>query len=403
MLDKLLKNKRNNLTTIICLILLSLTILFPAGVLNPSSRIERTSEYIAEIAKKNTKTGKYVSLMIEPNDRTDKKINNAYYEFHSLYAIFKEGLATYVGTANADKTENSINIKELNDNVNFSILNVDSGFGVKEYYVDKEGNMVFKQEFYPLELMFYSNHPMIPGSYSFLYLSKSRATQLLDARGLEHTRENYHGLLNQLITVEINGIDYSFAIDNIYLEQNYFYDALNETIGEFFLAGQKYPPEIKRQGMFFLRNYAYQNKYFIEYATKLYSQNDFDYKILEYNFIDKTIIDQNRLQFFASSKGEVGSVLITLLSAIFLLSAFLQMVFGKFDFKIKNHLLIAGSIFFPYLIFWIIHLISNDPLLFSNYSLTCFIWFTIVFIICYLVLFLLTHSLKRGKNEKNNR
>ena len=402
MLNKLIKNKINNPITIFCLIFVSLTILFPAGSLSPSSTIERTSQYIAEIAENNTKTGKYVSLMIEPNDNTDKRINDAYYEFHSLYAVFREGLATYVGTANADKNEHSIKIKEFNDGVNFSVLNVDSGFGVKEYYKDREGNMVYKQEFYPLELMFYSNHPAIPGAYSFLYLSKSRATQLLDLKGLEHSRENYHSLLNQLITIEIDETDYFFAIDNIYLEQNYFYDALHETIGEFFLAGQKYPPELKRQAMFFLRNFPYQNKYFIEYATQLYPQSDFDYKILDYNFKNKTKIDNSRLIFFSSSKGQAVSILLTLLSVILLLCSLLLITFGGFSFKIQNHLLIVLSMLIPYLIFWIIHLSSNDPLLFSNYSTTCFIWFVIAFTAYYLVLFLLRYRAKRGKDVKIN-
>lgn len=397
----LFRNKKSTLISTVCLLVASLSLLFPAGSLKSSVAIERTSEYIADIAQNDTKSGKYVSLMIEPNDSTDEKIRNSYYEFHSLYAVFREGLATYVGTANADKSENTIRIKGSSDETNFSFLNVDSGFGVKEYYKDEEGNMVYKQEFYPLELMFYSNHPMIPEAFSFLYISKSRATEILDEKKLEHTRENYHSLLNQLITLEINGVDYVFAIDNIYLEQNYFYDALNETIGEFFLGGQKYPPEIKRQAMFFLRNYAYQNKYFIEYASSIYPEKDFNYKLLDYNFTNEIRIDENRLVFSATPKADAAAIMITFLSALLLLLAIAFVALGSFDFSIMNHLLVFGSLFLPYVIFWFTHFFTKDPLLFSNYSTTCSIWFMLVFIGCYLILFLIKIG-REKKHEKTN-
>ena len=141
--------------------------------------------------------------------------------------------------------------------------------------------------------------------------------------------------------------------------------------------------------MFFLRNYAYQNKYFIEYATQLYSKSDFNYKLLDYNFTNKIKLDSGRIVFFASSKGQVGCVLLTILSALLLLCAMVIVAIGKFEFVIKNHFIIAGSIFLPFVIFWIVHSISKDPLLFSYYSTSCVMWFVLAFIIFYLPLLLI--------------
>ena len=392
-----MENKRINLIAIISLIFFSLLVIFPFGALHTSTVVENTSEYLADVTQNHTTNGKYTAMMIEPKDGSDKKINNPYFEFHYLYGVFREGLATYVGSVNADKGHN-IKFQDIDEDVNFSFLNVDSGFSVKEYYVDKTtGEMVYKQEFYPLELMFYSNHPMVAGAYSFLYISQSRANDLLDKKGLDHTKENYQTLLNNpenLITLEFDGVPYKFAIDNIYYERNYFYYALNEVMGEFFLAGQKYPDGIKRQGMFFLRNYAYQNKFYIQYATSLYSQNDFAFKVLDRNFKSGFKIDESKLIYTAGIGGDIGATILLVLAIIVLLIPLLLMYFGEFEFKPINHLLVGSAIVLPYFIFWIIHLISKSVLLFSSFSTIAELWCIVGFVVLYLVLFLIKRPRK---------
>lgn len=397
-IKKIFKNKRINLILALSMVFVSLLSLFPIGALNSSTVVEETSEYLADVTQNHTINRKYTAMMIEPKDGSDKKINNPYIEFHYLYGIFREGLATYVGSVNADKSHN-IKLKDIEEDVNFSFLNVDSGFGVKEYYKDKTtGEMVYKQEFYPLELMFYSNHPMVTGAYSFLYISQSRANDLLDKWGYEHTKENYQKILNNpeyLITLEFDGVEYKFAIDNIYYERNYFYDALNEVMGEFFLAGQKYPSVIKRQGMFFLRNYAYQNQFYIRYATSLYSQSDFTFKVLERNFVNGFKINESKLVYTSSANRDVASVVLLVLAILVLIASLLLMYFGTFEFKRINHLLVGGAAILPYVIFWIIHLISKSVLLFSSFSTIAELWCLVGFVAIYLFLFLI----KRKKKE----
>lgn len=364
--------------------------------MHSSTTVENTSEYLADVAENHTTNGRYAAMMIEPNNETDKKINNPYYEFHYLYGIFREGLATYVGSANADKSH-SIKLKEIDEDVNFSFLNVDTGFSVKKYYTDESGNMIYKQEFYPLELMFYSKHPMIPGSFSFFYISQRRADSILEKRGLPHsTRDDYSKLLNTLTTVEFDGVEYQYAIDNIYLEQNYFYDALNEVMGEFFLGGARYPNNLKKQGLFFLRNYSYQNKYYIQYAAQLYSLSEFDYKILDYNFNDGFKIDESKLIYKSESNADIFAIFILVFAIVLLISAVTLLFFGTYEFTILNHAFVAGASFLPYFLFWVIHVISNNVFIFSNFSTSCELWCLIGLTVFYLVIMLI----KRQRREK---
>lgn len=396
LLNKILKDKKTNLITIFCLIFFSLLIIFPAGALHSSAVVEDTSEYLADVAEKHTVNKKYAAMMIEPNDTTDKKINNPYNEFHFLYGIFREGLATYVGSVNADKSH-IVKLKDINEDVNFSFLNVDSGFGVTDIK-DKDGNhLYYKQEFYPLKLMFYSNHPQVKGAKSFIYISQRRANCILDKYNLAHTSENYQKILNNedyLVTLDFDGTDYKFAIDNIYLEEDYFYEALDETIGEFFLAGQWYPPGFKRQGLFFLRNYAYQNKYYIQYATQLYSLDDFNFKILERNFINDFKIDSSKLIYVGNKSGDAGAILLLVFSIVLLIIAAFFIFVSIFRFNIVNSLFVGGFLLTPYIIFWIIHEITKSAFLFTNFSTTCYIWCLLSFIFVYFVLFLIKRSKK---------
>ncbi len=400
-LNRVINDKKTNLITVLCLIFFSLLVIFPIGAINSSTVVENTSEYLADVAEDHTVNGRYAAMMIEPNDATDKTVNNPYYEFHYLYGIFREGLATYVGTVNADKSH-TVKLKDIDEDVNFSFLNVDTGFGVADIK-DKDGeHLYYKQEFYPLKLMFYSDHPQVKGANSFLYISQSRANCILDKYGLEHTTDNYKKILNKeeyLITLEFDGEEYKFSIDNIYLEDDYFYEALDETIGEFFLAGQWYPPGFKRQGLFFLRNYAYQNKYYIQYATKLYSLDDFDFKILDHNFTNGFKIDESKLVYVGNKSSDVWSILLLIFAVIVLVAAIILIAVGAFSFTISNSLFVGGAALIPYIIFWIIHAISKSALLFSNFSTTCEIWCLLGLTIAYFVLFLAKRNRRVKETE----
>ena len=384
-LNKVLNDRKINIITILFLIFFSIAAIFPIGAMHSSSSIENTAEYLADVAKNHSTSGTYAAMMIEPNNTTDKKIKDPYNEFVDLYGIFREKIATYVGTANAEKSH-TIKLKEIDEDINFSFLNVDRGFGVEKYYEDDQGNVVYRQAFYPLELMFYSEHKAISDSYSFFYISQTRADSILEKRGLPHASlQDYSVLLNKLTIVEIDGKEYKFAIDNIYYERNYFYDALTEVMGEFFLGGQKYPQEIKRQGLFFLRNFAYQNKFYIDYATTEYSEKDFNFHILKYNLQDNFEINQDKIVFFPSTSSDITAVFLLVIAIAILSCSVFLMFRSVFEFKVINIIFCCIALFAPYLLFWIIYLFSKNVFLFSAFSTASVMWSSLGFIaVCFI-------------------
>lgn len=394
-LTKLLKNKKYNLIAILVLLFSSLLPIFPIGSFHHSSTVEKTSEYLADVASNHTVSGTYVAMLIEPNERTNKKIYDTEHEYRSMHGVFREKIATYAGTINAEKSH-VIKLKELGDDTNFSFLNVDVGYSTPEYK-NEDGDSVFKTAFYPLELMFYSEHKF---DYPFFYISQSRADSILEKRGLPHSSlEDYSVLLNQFTIIEIDGVDYEFIINNIYYEKNYFYRALKEVMGEFFLGGNRVPEQIKRQALFFLRNYKYQNKFYIDYATRIYPESDFKYRVLGSNFKDGFIIDKTQVVFFPTTALDSLSILFLVVSVIFLVCSLGLMFFGSFEVCIKSTLLVGTTVLLPYLIFWIIYLIFDNVLLFSGFSTSCVLYCLLGLIIFYFIIFLVKRS--RRKNHSS--
>lgn len=375
--QKILKNKITTFFLVFSLIFCSLTLLFPAGALHSSTKIEATSEYIADIAENHSKNGKYAAMMVEPKDGSTQKIRDSYDEFLALYGIFREGLATYSEAVNADKTHN-VSIKELNNGVNYSFFHIDRGYGAEPY----KGH--YKTMTYPLEVMFNNKHPYDPKG-SFVYVSQSVADKLLDSQGKEHNEANYKSLIHYFITIEIDGKKVKYYIDNIYYEINYFYDALYEVMGDFIVGGAYYPPGVfKKQGIFFLRNYSYQNEYYINYATSIYPSTDFDYRLLERNLDKDFVVDYSRINLFVNNQFNYVCYLILSVCILLLVLSILLLIFGDFTVTLKNHLLIALALFGPYLIFFLAHLIFKNVMLFSSFSTMCCLWCCLVYIILYI-------------------
>lgn len=384
--------------------------MFPSAALNSASRVEYTAEYLANVAQKHTVGGNFVTMMVEPNDNTTKKVNDPYSEFHYLDGTFKEDYPAYVGAVNADKSH-TVKIKEADDPenpINFSFLHADSGYGVKPLGED-DGVPIFVQEFYPLELMFYSNHPTLPGARSFIYIPQAIATRLLDNdvfseitlnEGETYTREDYLTLLNKIVTLEIDGIDYNYAIDNIYFDNTVFVDSLQEVMGDFIFGGFNHPEGVfKPQALFFMTKYTYQNKYYLDHANYLYSTENFTYKVLDKNLKHDYSIDVSKLYLEQNVGLDVLSYVLLAISIVLLVGSVLFIVFGVFAFTIKNTLFVGGALFLPYAIYWFSYLAFGNSLFFSIFATTWQMWLIIAYIVAYFFFFLVKRSKSKVKAE----
>ena len=373
------------------LFVVSFSLCFISGSVNPALKTEETAEYVANIAKNHTKNGMYAALLVEPNDNTEKKLIDTGTELYSLYGVFRENIASFASTVNADHVYD-VRFKDIETN-NLSYVYVTSGFNTVSYH----GH--YKHEYYPLELMFMrdKDHEVWGQSNfnSLLYISQTQADKLLDSKGMEHNEENYKSLLKTRIFLTTNGIEKEWQIEDIYLEQNYFYDAVSECAGEFVFAwsSDAFLQGPKKQSMYFLSSYAFRNSFYFDYATTLYPQSDFVYKINEYNLINNFKIDDSRLIFSNDSKDSVGSSLILVLGIVLVLSDFVVIYLFITDLKWWHHFLFGSSAIVPYLIFKIVFLISGNPLLFSTFSTKV----NLIMLLCSILVYVVILFIKKRK------
>ena len=394
LVNKIKKNKKINLVILLCSIFVSLSLLFPAGLLSGSTKIEQTADYLADVAQNHTQNGLYSGLIVEPNDSTDKEITNSVKEFRYLYGIFKERLATYVSTMNATHTH-EVHLTQVDSEINFSFLHNDSGNSYKEY------NGHYKHEVYPLELMLPADHIKKGGKEElpsgeqytgFIYISETRARELMPVKGITYDEDNpynsYKKLLGKYVTVEIDSKEYFYWIESVYLQDNYFSRAINEVVGEFIFCSA-YPSNVfKKQALFFLRNYSFQNKFYIDYLSKNYAHSDFNYHLLRYNIEDNFTIDESKLVFYSESS-DAGSVVLVVFSVLLALIGLVTFYISDFNKTLMYHLLVGAALLSPYLIFLIIHFVSKSVLLFSSFSTIWEFGVVLFFVLCYILILLI--------------
>lgn len=397
-IKKIVSNKKILFTTLVSVLFLaSFSLCFVSGACSPSVKTEKTAEYVANIATNHTKNGLYTALIVEPNDKTEKKLIDTGTELYSLYGVFKENIASYASTVNADHTYD-IRFRDI-ETSNLSYLYVTSGFNSVPYH----GH--YKHEYYPLELMFMrEKDPEIWGKSNFdslLYISQTQANKLLDLKGLEHTTDNYKNLLKTRIFLTTNGVEKEWQIEDIYLEQNYFYEAVNECAGEFVFAwsSNAFLKGPKKQSLYFLSPYAFRNSFYFEYATTLYPQSDFDYKISDFNFTDNFKVDNSKLVFSINSNDAIGSTLILVLGITLAMSNFVIIYFLLPEIRWWNHLIFGFSMIAPYLVFKLIFKLTGDVVCFSAFSTNANMIMLLSTIFVYLVVLLLKRRKANASNQ----
>ncbi|MCR4661090.1 MAG: hypothetical protein K5765_03690 [Clostridia bacterium] len=356
--------------------------------MNSKTKVEQTAEFVANVVKNNTKNGKYAALLVEPNEKTDKNLIDTNLELYNLYGVFRENIASYVSTVNADH-QYDVRFKSISTN-NLSYVYVTSGFNTVPYH----GH--FKHEYYPLELMF-KRDKLNPSFNSLIYISQSQADKFLDLDGLEHSTENYQSLLNTKVVLRTNGVEKEWQIEDIYLEQNYFYDAVTECAGEFVFAwsSDAFLKGPKKQSLYFLSSYSFRNLFYFDYATSLYPQSDFDYKVSDYNFIDGYKIDTSRLVFSTNSHDQIGSFLVLSFGILLDVSNLIAVYFLLPNIKWWYHIAFGISTITPYLVFKLIYLMTGNIALFSSFATTANMIMLLSTIFLYVIIVLLK---KRKRN-----
>lgn len=169
-----------------------------------------------------------------------------------------------------------------------------------------------------------------------------------------------------------------YTIQNIYYEQDYYYECINEVVGEFIIFSEYFSPSyysesgikkyVPSQRMYFFTDFAYQTKYFMDYINEAYVSNEYHIDIVDRNVI-KGPIDKNRiLQFRDMASLNKTSVFETIFIIVAIALAFVSIalfIVSEIHTNKLSVLLCFVAVFAPYLIFKVLYFVTKNIVLFS--------------------------------------
>ncbi len=369
----------------ICIFLFAASLVFLAsGATNSSTQVYSSAIYYSELIKNNDGI-KYLPLIVEQQDEKYGLADTAT-EFRSLYGAFGSRITNFAGTVNADK-ENKICFSDI-ETGNLSFIYANIGFSNSP---EKEGTKYYggyRHEFYPLHLLYKGTANKKREDFSFLYLSQSQADKLIAAKEEYNT---YDDLINESVDLEFNGEVYRWTIDNIYIEEDYFYDAVTNVMGEFLLGYRYYPEGFNKQATFFLNEHEYENKFFIDYATAAYSKSHYTYKTSDFRI---NVNDKKGLSF-TNINLDVLSYIVFLGALVLIGFAGFYIVQNRYFHSFTYCCYFVLSAIVPYALAHVIFLLFKNTYLFSPFGTTAIMIYIII-----LVLFLILAAILFGRKRK---
>lgn len=429
------KSFKRKETIISCAVaFLSFSLIFPAGVLSNETKDEICAEYYSQIASKYTIGGgdkKLSGLIVEP--KPGHNVSMAYdtqTEINNIWGAFKGENASFAPVINANK---EVNIRfvgaetgEQYSTNNLSILYSSVGDATETYHKKTVWNeekkkyeeipIDYKFQCSPLATMFPSGRSGMQ-SQIYIYISQTQAENKLKAENKEININNLHSLLDKPVDIDFNGELRTCIIHNIYLDNfeheykfpgegkkyNYYYGTdVGTILGDYIfistyaLQSGVFPKDLIKQGMYFMSEYAYRNKFYFEYARDCYSPADYSFKYATANLKSGFVPDDSILQKAVNAGGSnVGCALLTtLLCLLFVANLVFVFLFKLFMSPLFIALLGVSSIV-PYLLFRLIFAITKSVSIFSSYSTILNLVLLIILAISMFVLVLFTKVVKK--------
>lgn len=385
------------------LVLFGSVSLLVSGSTNSDTTIYKSASYIADLVEKHNDVD-HIAVVAEQKE--NGLVPDTASELRGLYGAFGNRESNYAGTINASKNYD-ITFADFNIDNRISFVYVQMGTQVSNKK-DDDGTVHHRMEFYPLELMFefYPNSPT--NFFSFLYLSTSQAREVIKQRYPDMFDNNatMDELLNNesfvLKCKEIigTGVNIRFGetiknyqITNIFYENDYFYNIVHNTIGEFLVGYNQYPAGYQKQATYFLNKYEYQNKFYLDYIKQRYTKDDFNFNV---SCVDlANTIDQNKALDFLENTNNFASISFLIISIVLILTAFTIM----FRFKLLNLTFIIYSflsLILPYIFGFLLWKITGKIAFFSPYFTTVFL----IYLLCISIFFLCCILIKKWKTPK---
>ena len=362
------RNKNRMLIVLnIFLIILGLSCSFISGFFSADIKLEKNAEYITKVVKENTNNKKYCGITVQ-STKDSGAVLDSNTEFHAHYGAFRQTKITYAPAINPDKKHNiqiSLNDKTLSDNLSALYI---GPIGTDKY------NGHYKHYTYPIEVMF-SDQRMYDVSENIMYISQTHANNILAEKGeLKNSQgafslSQYESLIKTIVTVNVDGGQYPFAIQNIYYESNYYFEGLADVMGEFIMVSYFMPKNLRSEqvNMYFMSGFDYQNLYFMNYIRNGYSNRKYLVRLNPYNIVGD--VDADYLLSFYYSQEEASEFLkvFIVLIGIFLSLVGLLLYFNLYNNKKKSLVLVYFCAFLiPYVIFYVLYQMSKNVLFLSR-------------------------------------
>ena len=390
----------------ICLSLLGLMIVFVGGIFSTNTQIEKVANYATEVVNNATEKQNLCAITVQAT-KESKPIADTDAEFHNLYGVFRQNKITFATTINPDR-EHNISITGISSNL--SLLYVGS-VGTKE---SERGEKRYRHLTFPIQTMFEDDRYYQINKY-VIYISKTHATKILESNGLEkqedgtYTFEDYKTLVASTINMTFDGAEYDFLIQNIYYETDYYYEGLYDVMGDFGIVSYYLPNDLsdKRKNMYFMSDYTYQNKYFMNYINSVYSSKKYLVQVNEFNLTSKINTDRLLSFYYGESISNTQwlAIVIFIIGGAIFLSSFCLYFYGKAKSgnrrRVFDYWIWFALLFTPYLIFQCLYLLTKEIAVLSEISSKVNGLFILLSIVLFYFLDLSTKTMHKTKLVTN--
>ena len=244
------------------------------------------------------------------------------------------------------------------------------------------------------------------------YISEKQANEILKKNGVmtrddgSFLQDDYKNLLGNLITIDVDGIKTNFAIQNIYFESNYYYEGVKKVAGEFLMISYYLPGNLfdDLQHMYFMSEYSYQNKFFMERINNAYPSNNYLISVNNRNLVGN-IDEQLLISFYNPEIKNLDWIkTICIIFSIFLLIFCLWLNFllkKQFQFsKMFTFLQIVCPII-PSFIFYIVFQFTKNVKFFSETSTKANVFILLSFYLLFILLSFVFKLISASKIKKN--
>lgn len=352
-----------NLVSILMMIV-SFSLTFVAGMFAENTKIESCARDVVNIVNTKVPTKDLLGVTVEAGE--NRSLPNSEDQFYKLYGVFRQEKITFASGYNLTK-QDDVRIDDLDPNFNFPVAYLQYTMSSPKY---KRGHKHYKDDVYPVELMFpYDSQDT--GSKKIVISDIHARSLLKTKKGIikpddEYIEGDYELLLKDSLEVKVNGTPHNFIIQSIFYSDTYYVEGLYHTIGDFFFTSVYFPNTIKKQNLYFMNNFDYENKFFMEYLNKLYDRGDYRLNCVQNTLpeeINETVVTYF---FYGETKNAVflEAILLTVSVVYLAVSLFISIAIMREE-KIYWLLLKIMFAFVPFATFFVIFIITKSVLLFS--------------------------------------